>query len=249
MRHARSLLVDIETAPLAWWATGPGTAHGWALEQAAVMEPTATAKKEGEHGILQWRAAKARDLWTGCSLRSHLAQVVCVCLQLWPDGELVTIADARDERAVLAGLGGYMRGLVSGGTGKIAVIAWNGKRFDFPMLAGRYMMQGEPAKAAQWNSNIRYADRRELGLGDGYLRFVDAHDAYPMARGDRTRLRDLDTPAMRAADPLDGDGGLVLGALQADRLDDVVRHCQVDVRDRLATVWSRIHPQLLALAS
>lgn len=245
-----TLLLDIETAPLGWdQPTAPGSLWERALEdakRAAETDPPPSNYKKPE-AIERWRAERiagvpdaAMKAYEQHSVKGDTCQIVTIVLQDPELGGPVAIHHPRDEAEVLRELYRQLRArAVDLRPGEqLRIVAWHGHSFDFPILSRRFATVGEWGLASAFWMNLDYGQRMQLGrLDDSPFQLVDAARLYPKVRGDRTRLRDMDTDDMQARDPLKGDGGKVLPALLEGRDEDVKQHCIVDVEDRLMTVW------------
>jgi hypothetical protein len=228
-----TILLDIETAPREWWlGAHPPTCPDLLREMASVKAPAnygpeAAAKWLAEHG-----AAKAFDAWHGYSARPEKGQVVTVVALDWRTGSVFGVHEPTGEAALLSAFDWWLAAAKP-----TRIVAWRGPSFDFPFIAARATILGDLPRLA------RTFNPRPLGKPwEAPVELVDAAKHWPgVDKG--PRLRDLDDLWMwTEPDPLDGDGGKVLGALLEGRGDQVLAHCRADVLVRLAGVWERLRP-------
>lgn len=247
----RTLLLDIETAPLGWHE--PFDAEGslaWTILQEVIEEegqksPPKNYKKP--ETIAKWRAERqaelaglAHDRWQRCSLDSLRGQVVTVGLHDMMLDDTRIIHNPRDEREVLDQLRVELGRVVAHESRedrlRVRLVAHNGSQFDFPFLAHRLRVHGFERLASHF-IQIHYGVERALKLAPSVFQLVDTQDLLRMS-GSWGLMR-FDTPDLISADPLAarGGGAAVLQALMDGRDEEVAAHCRVDL-ERLRRLWN-----------
>ena len=227
-----TLTMDLESAPMGWESDAdelragrpPEAAIAWAAHDAEQGE---APENYGTEAAARWREKKRAKVisrawkwYRDRAFDSKLGQVVCIGVGVGLEEPVVLWEPT--ERGTLV----KMEGLLTRVNPR-HVVAWNGFRFDFPMMAERALLYGLTG-LARWFVQVPYGDRQALGIPHPPTRLVDPSRWWPKTRESSGKLVEIaGAMGLRVDDPI--DGSRVLDSLVAGRPEDVRTHVTCDI--------------------